>query len=123
MANGMNMAIAIGTTFNIITQRLEFFNIPIIICTDSFLLYEYFIKLGTTKKKRLMIDIMAIRQAYEQKNVFEIRWINDQNNPANAITKAKPNRALSNLIDTNRLRLKVQKWVHQGPEKDSDVQK
>jgi hypothetical protein len=70
------MAIAIGTTFDIVTQRLKFSNIPIIICTDSFSLYECFVKLETTKEKRLMIDIMAIRQAYEQKDVFEIRWIN-----------------------------------------------
>jgi hypothetical protein len=123
MANGVNMAVAIGTTFNIVTQRLEFSNIPIIICTNSFSLYECFVKLGTIKEKKLIIDIMAIQQAYEQKDVFEIRWINGQNNSANAITKAKPNRAISNLIDTNRLRLRVQGWIHRKPEKDSDVQK
>jgi hypothetical protein len=57
----MNMAVAIGTTFDIITQQLEFFNISIIVCTDSFLLYECFVKLETIKEKRFIIDIIAIR--------------------------------------------------------------
>jgi hypothetical protein len=30
-------------------------------------------KLGTTKEKRLIINIMAIRQAYEQQDVSDIR--------------------------------------------------
>jgi hypothetical protein len=72
MANGVNMAVAIETTFNIIMQRLEFSNIPIIICTDSFSLYKYFVKLGTIKEKKLIIDIIAIQQAYKQKDIFEI---------------------------------------------------
>jgi hypothetical protein len=69
------MAVAIGTTLDIATQRLGFSDIPIIVCTDLFSLYECLVKLGTTKEKRLMSDIMAIRKAYEQKDVFEIRWI------------------------------------------------
>jgi hypothetical protein len=72
MANGVNMAIAIGSTFNIIIKRLELSSVPIIVCTDLFSLYECLVKLGITKEKRLMIDIMALKQAYEQKNVFEI---------------------------------------------------
>jgi hypothetical protein len=72
MANGINMAVAIETIFDIITQRLEFSNIPIIICTNSFLLYEYFVKFGAIKEKKFIIDIMAIQQAYKQKNIFEI---------------------------------------------------
>jgi hypothetical protein len=65
MANGVNMAIAIGSTFNTIIKRLEFSSVSIVICTDSFLLYECLVKLGTIKEKRLIIDIMALKQAYE----------------------------------------------------------
>jgi hypothetical protein len=108
------MAIAIGSIFNIITKRLEFSSVPIVIYTNSFSLYEYLVKLGTIKKKRLIINIIALKQAYKQKNVFKIRWINGQNNPADAITKATPNRALSTFIDINRLCLRVQKWVQRG---------
>lgn len=34
--------------------------ISLIICIDSFSLYECLIKLGTTKEKRLMIEIAAV---------------------------------------------------------------
>ncbi|EKD13313.1 polyprotein [Drepanopeziza brunnea f. sp. 'multigermtubi' MB_m1] len=44
-----------------------------IIATDSYLLYECLIKLGTTKEKRLIIDVIALRQSYERKEIAEIR--------------------------------------------------
>src|SRR5215469_17418952 len=65
MVGGVDMAIAINTTIKMITDQLGFPGISIIVCTDSFSLYECLVKLGTTKEKRLMIDIMAIRQSYE----------------------------------------------------------
>jgi hypothetical protein len=76
---------------------------------------------ATTKKKRFTINIMALKQAYEQKDVFEIRWINGQDNPANAIIKATSNRTLSTLINTNRLCLRVQGWVQRGTQGDNGV--
>jgi hypothetical protein len=60
------------------------------------------------KEKQLIIDIMALRQTYERQKVFDVRWTNDNNNLANAITKANSNRALEQLITTNKLILKIQ---------------
>jgi len=54
------MAIAIGTTLKMIIDQLELPVIPIIVCTDLYSLYEYLVKLGTTKEKRLIIDIMVL---------------------------------------------------------------
>jgi hypothetical protein len=56
-----------------IIKQLGFFIIPIIVCTDSYSLYECLVKLGIIKEKRLMIDIMAIRKSYENRELFEIR--------------------------------------------------
>jgi hypothetical protein len=67
------MSFAISFTLKMITEQLELSAIPTIVCTDSFLLYKCLVKLGTTKEKRLIIDIMAIRQSYEQRELFEIR--------------------------------------------------
>src|SRR5437588_10129020 len=94
-----------------ITDRLELPVIPTIVCTDSYSLYECLVKLGTTKEKRLMIDIMALRQSYERREVAEIRWINGEDNPADAFTKGAPNHALERWIDTNKITVRVQGFV------------
>ena len=60
MVGGVNIAIVIGTTLKIITDRLELPVIPIIICTDLFSLYKCLIKLSTIKEKRLIINIIAL---------------------------------------------------------------
>jgi len=72
MVGGVNIAIAIGTTLKIIIDQLELPIIPIIVCTDLYSLYECLVKLGTTKKKRLIIDIIALRQSYKRRELFKI---------------------------------------------------
>lgn len=62
-------------TINMIMRNRGFQPLPVIVCTDSFSLYECIVKLGTTKEKRLMIDIQAIRQSYERRELYEVRWI------------------------------------------------
>ena len=36
---------------------------------DSKSLYDCLVKLGTTREKRLMVDLMYLRQAYERREV------------------------------------------------------
>jgi hypothetical protein len=69
----VNMLFAISFTLTIIMKQLGFFTILIIVCTDFYSFYEYLVKFGITKKKRLIIDIMAIRESYENRELFEIR--------------------------------------------------
>jgi hypothetical protein len=73
MATGVNMAIAVGITIIKIAAKFDVFIVSVVICTDFFLFYECLVKLGTIKEKRLMINIMDIRQAYEQQDVSDIR--------------------------------------------------
>jgi hypothetical protein len=65
IVRGINIAITINTTIKIVTNQLRLLLTPIIVCTDSYLLYKCLIKLGTIKEKRLIIDIIAIRQLYK----------------------------------------------------------
>jgi hypothetical protein len=58
-----------------------------------------------------MVDLMCLRQAYKRRKIIEVKWIRGGNNPADAITKAKPCQALKTLINTNKLNLEVNKWV------------
>ena len=94
MVAGADAAISFSTTFARICRQLEIDNFPVVLCTDSFSLYECLVKLGTTKEKRLMIDIMALRQSYERRELAEIRWIEGDSNPADVMTKNKCNNAL-----------------------------
>ena len=61
MVSEVNIVITIGTTLKIIIDQLELLVIPIIIYTNLYSLYKCLVKLGTTKEKRLMIDIIALR--------------------------------------------------------------
>jgi len=116
MVSGVDIAIAILTTLKMITERLGLLSIPLVVCTDSYSLYECLVKLGTTNEKRLMIDIMALRQSYERREIAEIRWINGEDNPADALTKATPNRALKRFIDSNMLSIRVEGSVQRPTE-------
>jgi hypothetical protein len=111
MVQGADIGYAIASTLKLITKQLGILDIPMILLTDSYSLYECLVKLGTTKEKRLMIDVMALRQSYERREVHEVRWINGEDNPADAMTKASPNRALRTLIDENKIAMRVEGWV------------
>jgi hypothetical protein len=88
-----------------------------IICIDSYLLYECIVKLGITQEKRLMIDVMSLRQSYERRKITEIRWIYNQDNPANAFTKAAANKAMERFISFNKFNVKMEGYVKKARKK------
>ncbi|KAF1964476.1 hypothetical protein BU23DRAFT_585553 [Bimuria novae-zelandiae CBS 107.79] len=104
IVSGVNIAIAILITLKIITERLGLLSIPLIICTDAYSLYKCLVKLGTTNKKRLIIDIIALHQSYER------------HNPADALTKATLNCALKQFINSNMLLIRVEGSVQRPTE-------
>ncbi|TVY41919.1 hypothetical protein LCER1_G009315 [Lachnellula cervina] len=83
-----------------IIKELEIPSIETIVYTNSFSLYKCLIKLRTTKEKRLIIDIIGLR---------EIRWINSKDNPIDAIIKINPNWMLEILINTNSLTIRIKR--------------
>ena len=96
--------------------------VPLTICIDSFSLYECLVKLGTTKEKRLMIDIAAVRQAYERREIAEIVWIKGASNPADAMTKSVGcNQTLRDIISTNKYTLDKEAWVERGSKGEVDA--
>ena len=118
MVSGFDIGTVIQTTIkSILSSDIKgtiSTGIPLVICTDSYSLYDCMTKLGTTAEKRLMIDIMGLRQSYERREIDEVRWIDGSCNPADAMTKEKPGQALRRLVETNTIELVTKAWVERG---------
>jgi hypothetical protein len=99
-----------------IIERMLHISLSLILLTDSKSLYDCLVKLDTIAKKRLMIDLMCLRQSYERRKIAEIRWIDEDSNSADAMTKSKPCNALIKLIDTNTIELKTTEWIERTAE-------
>lgn len=117
LVHGFDAAATIKSTLESILKM----KIPLIVCTDSRSLYDCLVKLGTTREKRLMIDLMCLRQSYENREITEIRWIKGQTNPADAMTKSKCCNALKNLLDSNEIEIVDNQWVERNSGDFSDV--
>ena len=100
---GFDIATTLQSTIKGIIQA----KIPLILYTDSYSLYDCIIRLGTTAEKRLIIDIMGLRQSYERREINEVRWINGNCNLVDAITKERCCQALKQLVDNNAIKLKI----------------
>ncbi|EED20782.1 conserved hypothetical protein [Talaromyces stipitatus ATCC 10500] len=111
LTTGFDQGFTLASTVNMITKRLGQPEMPVVVCTDSYSLYECLTKLGTTKEKRLMIDLMALRQSYERHEIDEIRWIHGDDNPADAFTKSNPNKALRDFVGSNKVTIRVEGFV------------
>jgi hypothetical protein len=107
MAHGFDIGAAVKATI----ERILEIELPLVICTDSRSLYDCLVKLGTTQEKRLMVDVMCLRQAYERREIAEVKWVAGASNPADSMTKGKPSGALKQLIDTNKVQLEEKEWV------------
>jgi hypothetical protein len=57
---------------SIIERMLHIF-LSLIILTNSKSLFDCLVKLETTSEKRLMIDLMCLKQSYERREIAEIR--------------------------------------------------
>ncbi|CAE7034366.1 hypothetical protein PTTW11_05417 [Pyrenophora teres f. teres] len=89
VACGPNYVPTIGTTDNTTVDQPSLPKVSIAAHTDLRSLYNFLVKLGTTKEKHRMIDIMTLREAYGHNDLMDIRWIDSRDNLVDAITKAR----------------------------------
>ncbi len=100
-----------------IVERILNISLLMILLTDSRSLYDCLVKLSITSEKRLMIDLMCLRQSYKRKKITKIRWIDDSNNLVDVMTKINSCQTLDKLIDTNVIDLKISEWVERVNER------
>jgi len=61
-----------------------------------------------------MVNLICLRQLYKRRIIMEIKWINGDLNPIDAMTKANACNVLRNLINTNTINLNTKEWVERG---------
>ena len=70
MLQGFDVGAVIkSTTEEILDIKL----LPMIVCINSKLLYNCLVKLGSTQEKRLIVDIICLRQLYKRRKIMKIR--------------------------------------------------
>ena len=65
MVYGFDMAYLVKTMLDLIFNK----DILLIVYTDSKSLYDCLVKLGIIQEKRLIIDVMCMREAYKRKEI------------------------------------------------------
>jgi len=107
MAHRFDIGAAIKST----VEQLLQIKLPLVLCTNSKLLYECLVKLGIIQEKYFIIDVMCLCQLYKCREIMEVKWINSNSNSADLMTKSKASTALKKLINTNYLKLQAMEWV------------
>jgi hypothetical protein len=101
---------------SIIERILNIF-LSMILLTDSRSLYDCLVKLEITSKRRLMIDLMCLHESYERREITKIRWIDEESNSVDVMTKNNSCQTLSRLIDTNDIDLRINEWVKRNEDR------
>jgi hypothetical protein len=107
LAHDFDLDVALKATLSAILDRF----VSLVLCTDSKSLYDCLVKLDTIQKKRLMIDVMSLRQSYERRKIIEMKWIHDINNLVDFMIKSKAFTTLKTLIDINTINMNISEWI------------
>lgn len=92
-------------------QRMLGREIPLLLFTDSKLLFDVITGNRYTTEARLMVDVASVREAYNQKIISNIALIKKEHNVADALTKIKPNDALLQVLSAHKLIHPIQQYV------------
>ena len=86
IAYSFNIGAIIKSTLDKVLQV----NLLLILYTNLKSLYDCLVRLETTQEKRLIIDVICLRQAYKRRQITKVKWIDGDTNPIDAIIKGKP---------------------------------
>jgi hypothetical protein len=69
MVYRFDIAHLVKTTLNLILNK----DILLVVCTNSKSLYNCLVKLGITYEKRLIIDVICMREAYKRREIAQVK--------------------------------------------------
>jgi hypothetical protein len=103
----------VDSMLKIILIKMLFLKISIllILVIDSKSLYDCLVRLEITVEKRLMMNVMTLRQSYERREITEIKWIHESNYSLDSMTKSKSFSTLKTIVDFNKINLDTIEWV------------
>jgi hypothetical protein len=107
LVHDFDLDVVLKATLFAIFDRFVFF----VLSTDFKSLYNCLVKLDTIQKKRLMINVMSLRQLYERRKITKIKWIHDINNSIDFMIKSKAFTILKTLIDINMINMNINEWI------------
>jgi hypothetical protein len=110
LAHDFDLDVVFKATLSAILDRFVSF----VLCIDFKSLYDCLVKLDTTQKKRLMIDVMSLRQSYKRRKITKIKWIHDINNSIDFMIKNKAFTILKTLIDINTINININEWIERS---------
>ena len=92
-------------------QRILNQPIPLWMLTDSKQMFDVITKASQTTERRLMIDIVATREAYNNYEISNVGLIATEYNPADGLTKIAHCPALESITHKKRDDIKVRQWI------------
>ena len=106
-ADGFDYGYALKIDIERITGKL----LLLTLLTDSKSLFDVLVTSSTTTEKRLMIDIAAIREAYQSTEIHNVAHVRGDHNPGDAFTKVGKCLALNRILESGILDLPVNQWI------------
>ena len=85
--------------------------IPLSMFTDSKFLFGVIVKCSSTAEKRLLFDVSAVRNAYEDFEISDVGFVRSEFNPADGFTKVGKCSAFDEVIRTGKYKLPIDQWV------------
>jgi hypothetical protein len=81
-------------------------SVDILMYTDSLSLFDAITKSSSTVEKRLMIDLVMVREAYDRMEIAQLAFLRINWNPTDALTKVS-----RNILTTGTIDHPVAQWV------------
>lgn len=87
----------------------------ITLLTDEKSPFDFIAKGSDPSEKRLMIDIAAARQAYDQEEINDLGWIRRDCNVSDSMTKIAVNKIMKKFILTGKIEYVTEQFVIRTP--------